>query len=154
MKISLNSWQDKGAIVLDPFIIFAKFAVIAILAGIAAWVPVAIYLMIEAGRSSSENALSGFQLGALQVSLLGSLAIGFPVALLTYFLAVRQLARTPSALFLIAALSAVMITLAAYLVADTAAAFAFGVPSLIAAMTFAVLGWFWIIRPQRGAING
>ncbi|MBV7260013.1 hypothetical protein [Erythrobacter crassostreae] len=86
------------------------------------------------------------------MAFLGSYAVGFPIALLVYFLAGEQLARWPSTIFVIGVLSAVMITLASFTLADRYAALLFGGGSLFAALTYATLGWFWVIKPQQEAL--
>ena len=83
----------------------------------------------------------------LPVALLGSYAIGFPIALLVYALAGRQLGRSPANVGLVAGLASVVMILASIVIGGASGVLIFGVPATLAAVVFAVLGWFWILKP-------
>jgi hypothetical protein len=115
---------------------------IAFLAGVAAWLPLVLifYEWVE------DEALT-----LLPVALFGSFVIGLPIALLVYYLAKDALKRSPSAVFMLANLAGVMMILTSYFLTNRAGMLLFGVPSWIAANVYAVLGWFWILKPGRAA---
>lgn len=104
-----------------------------------------------------ENGFSEADLGPIGlvfgISLLGTFAIGLPIALLTYALSGRVLAQSPMILVMTTALAAIMMVLASYSVADDGGVLIFGMPAAAAAMTFGLLGWIWIIRPLGHEID-
>jgi fluoride ion exporter CrcB/FEX len=124
--------------------IIARFAVIALVAAIAAWAPVAVSFAMDGAAFDAT-----FYLGLLAVALLGSFAIGLPVALITFHLSWRQLAQAPITLALVAVLSGVMMMLASFVLLGREGLLALGIPSFIAAATFGLLGWLWIVKPIR-----
>lgn len=122
--------------------LLAKSGLIALLAACAAWLPWA--------------GLNGFTMTeiwlGLQVALLGTFIVGLPIALLTYFLARKQLAASPTTVFLVANFAGAVMLIVTVLLGDVFGGIFVGIPSWIAANTFAVLGYFWIIRPERETI--
>ncbi len=129
--------------------LIAKFVLIAFAAGVAAWVPAGLHFAALGADLSKAADTGNIQLFWLQISLLGSFAVGLPVALLVYYLAAPQLAQRPATIFLIAALAGVMMILTCAVFGDASSMVLFGIPSFIAANTYAVLGYFLIIRPMR-----
>ncbi|MEP3051746.1 MAG: hypothetical protein ABJP48_02030 [Erythrobacter sp.] len=101
------------------------------------------------------DATSRFEMGLemLPLALLGSFAVGLPVALLTYFFAAKRLTSSPLTLLLIANLAGIVLILASFALADVFGAFFLGLPSWLAANVFGVIGWFWIVKPQKEAPN-
>ncbi|MEO0461869.1 MAG: hypothetical protein AAF127_01980 [Pseudomonadota bacterium] len=87
------------------------------------------------------------------LALIGSFGIGLPVALLVLWLAGKQIAQNPQILAMIVALSAIMLMLASFAVGGEIAMFTLGLPSALAALTYGILGWFWILRPLRNTLN-
>ena len=122
-----------------------KFLAIAFAAAVVAWLPV--YLLF--GLDMSSRLQPSFAGGLFQIALAGSFGIGLPIALATFMMARRHLASSPSTLVLIVLLVGVMIALTSLVLLDASAAFLFGIPSLLAAATYAVLGWLWVLRPMR-----
>ncbi|MEM6493135.1 MAG: hypothetical protein AAF650_02030 [Pseudomonadota bacterium] len=120
-----------------------KFAGIAVVAGIAAWLTLLAMVRLESPTSEPAPLRSLFS--AIQ----GSLVVGLPVAWLTFQWAGRHIAAAPSTLGLIAGLAAVMLVLASFAIGDANAAYWLGLPSVAAVATYAGLGWLWIIRPER-----
>ena len=127
----------------ELFVLLGKSVAIASIAAIAAWAPWAFLNQTDASQSAS----------VLPVAFLGSFAVGLPIALLTYFLARTQLHKTPSIVFIAANLAGAVMVLVTYLLGDLFGGLFFGLPSLIAANVFATLGYFWIIKPEREALN-
>lgn len=82
-------------------------------------------------------------------SLMGSFAIGLPVALMTYFLSGKHLAQSPLTVAMVAVLAGVMMILTSYALGDEEAVRILGIPAFIAALTYGILGWFWILKPLR-----
>lgn len=130
-------------------ILLGKAIVIAILAGLVAPAPLFIAGAYEALAGESPGWTVQSALATWSVALLGSFAIGLPIALLTHFLAAKQMARFPSTLPLAAGLSIVVMTIASFVIAGPAGIFLFGLPAAVAALTYAVLGQVWVIRPLR-----
>ena len=87
----------------------------------------------------------------LPLALLGSFAVGLPIALLTFWLAGKELMQSPSPVFFAANLAGIMLIMVTFLLGDLIGAVFYGLPSLMAANVFAFLGWFWILRPLREA---
>lgn len=125
--------------------LLGKALVIALLSGIAAWLPMALLLL---WGIDTELRLS-FGLRLLLFALLGSFAVGLPIALLTFHLSARELAKKPTTVFLAANLAGAILMFVTYLLGGPFGAVFYGVPSLIAANTFAALGWYMILQPTR-----
>lgn len=124
--------------------LLARLAVIAFFAAVAASLAFFGLLMMD-------GAVDAMMYPAIYVALVGSYAIGFPVALLTFQFSAKNMAQSPGVLVMIAALSSVMLVLTSFAIGDKVAAYWLGVPSVIAVFTYAALGWLWIVRPMRGA---
>ncbi|MEM6828178.1 MAG: hypothetical protein AAF553_09565 [Pseudomonadota bacterium] len=124
--------------------IAAKLLAIALIAALAA--SAAFGALLAFNGAFNQTAYNAFS-----IAVLGSYAIGFPVAFLTFQFAGRHMAASPSTIAMIAALSSVMLLLASFAIGDVGAMYWLGIPSVIAVVTYAVLGWFWIVRPMRGA---
>ncbi len=131
--------------------VLGKAIIIAFMAALTAWLFPVAYL-VSTGDSLNLNPASPVRQGST-IALLGSYGVGMPVSLLTYFLARRHLMQSPMTLFTIASLAGVMMILVCLVFGDGFLALMFGVPSLIAALVFATLGWFWILKPEREAAN-
>ncbi|MGB3806093.1 MAG: hypothetical protein WA936_02730 [Erythrobacter sp.] len=123
--------------------IVGKSLAIAAAAALAALVPVTFL--------SNDGS---YGIAFLYVALIGSFGVGLPVAGLVYWLARRELLRRPGLVFLIANLAGAVLALTAALLGDLFGLYAFGLPCLIAANTFALLGWLWIVRPAREKLHG
>ncbi len=117
--------------------------VVALVAAVAAWLPMGILNGIDGGLT--------FQL--FPIALLGSFAVGLPIALLCFFLAGVHLRGSPKTVFLMANLASVMLMLASFAIADQFGVIFLGIPSAIAANVFAALGYLWILKPQREALS-
>ena len=133
--------------------LIGKFLVIAFLAGLAAWVPFLFYVEMLGmdwvkGGPAMDNHLIG-----LRIAMLGTFAVGLPIAIMVYFLARDSLVREPRTLLTIALLSGVMIALTGLVLEDVEAAWQMGLPTLAAAGTFAALGYIWIIKPMRESMQ-
>jgi len=127
----------------ELFVLLGKSIAIAIIAAIAAWAPWVFINQSDVSLSAS----------VLPIALLGTFAVGLPIALLTYYLARAQLHKTPSIVFIAANLAGAVMVLVTYLLGDLFGGLFFGMPSLIAANVFAALGYFWIIKPERETLN-
>jgi len=125
--------------------ILGKAIVIAICAAVAAWV----YSLLYAIAFSGGWEVSNFPYVTLVGSFLGSFTIGLPIALLTYWLSHAHLVRSPATLSMIVALAAIMMILASYVVAAWEGVMVLGYPASIAAITYGLLGWIWILLPMR-----
>ncbi len=118
---------------------------IALLAALAAWLPLAVLvaLDIDVGIIPSYSVL------LLPLALFGSFALGLPIALLVYWLAGKSLTGSPKTVFMMANLAGVMMMLASFVLAGESGIRLLGIPSWIAANVYALLGWFWILKPGR-----
>lgn len=87
----------------------------------------------------------------LTATLFASFTIGFPVALLTFFLARRHLIQLPATLAMVTVLAGIMMVLSSYWIAEEDGVLIFGIPAFLAALTYGILGWFWILRPLRAS---
>ncbi|MEL7518856.1 MAG: hypothetical protein AAFN48_07875 [Pseudomonadota bacterium] len=129
------------------FTLLLKSLAIAFSAGVLAWLPLAITWAFEM------DGLSGLPaaLAALPFALMGSICVGLPVAVLTFLFAGRHLASSPTTLAMVATLAGIMMVLTSYAIAEEAGVVTLGIPAFIAALTYGILGWFWIIKPIRRA---
>ncbi|MEP1420639.1 MAG: hypothetical protein ABJK59_02580 [Erythrobacter sp.] len=124
-----------------------KAALVAICAALIAGVPMSVLLTLDVD--------SGFKLEAasklIGFALMGSVLVGLPIALLTYFLAAQRLSKSISIVLLAANLAGAMMVLACVALGGAFAALFLGLPSVLAANAYAVLGWFWILKPMAAA---
>lgn len=129
--------------------IVGKGIVIAVCAALAASLYVAVisyvYMVfgIGTGFSSQAAALT------LMLTLLGTFAIGLPVAVLTYLFSSKHMIRSPAVIVMIAMLSGIMCMLASFLLGREQGVLMLGIPAFVAVITFAVMGWYWVLKPQR-----
>ncbi len=122
---------------------FGKFAVIGCLAAIGAIIPYGIIGM-DGGEPLG-------WLNLLFFSLPASLLIGLPIAFLSFVLAQERLQGSPGTIFLMANLAGVVMLLTCYALAGLLFVIYFGGPAVIAANVYAVLGWFWVVKPMGAA---
>ena len=128
--------------------LLGKALVIAICAAVTPALTLAVVsAVLENGGAMSLQATYSL----FAVSLLGSFMIGFPVAMLVYFMAWRHLVRFPTTLVLITFLSVVVMTIASFVIGGAGGIAFLGLPAAFAAVTYAGLGYLWIIRPMRTA---
>ena len=127
-------------------LVFIKAVLIALIAAAMAWLPVGIMFTAEMGP---ENVVTGLTGPLFGFAMLGSFAVGLPVALLVFWLAGGQLAQNPSILAMVIALSCVMLLLASFVIGGVPVMFLYGLPCVLAALTYGVLGWLWILKPMR-----
>lgn len=126
-------------------VIFGKAIIIAICAALVAWG----YLLAFSQYSGGDLATPGYRGVMLYGSLIGSFAIGLPVALLVFWLSHRHLVGSPFTLAIIVVLSGIMMILASFVIGDSGGVIVLGLPAFMAAATFGLLGWFWILKPLR-----
>lgn len=126
--------------------VIARLAAIAFIAALATSLAFYGLLLID-------GTVDAMVYSALYGALVGSYTIGFPVALLTFQFSAKHMAQSPSVLVMIAALSAIMLVLASFAIGDANAAYWLGLPSVAAVLTYAALGWLWIIRPIRNTLK-
>ena len=127
-----------------------KAVLMPVCAAMAAWSYVMVLQLIASGVEylNIEVALAVFA-----VSLMGNFIIGLPIALLLFFLSTNQLFGSPTTLVITVVLTVIVMILATFIFGGDAAVLVFGIPASISAMTFAVLGWHWVIKPMRVAKN-
>ena len=126
--------------------LIVRFALIAFVAAIAAWIPVAASFVFDGAAFGVV-----FYLGLFVPALLGSFTIGYPVALLAFYLSWRHLVASPTTLAMVSVLAGIMMLLTSYAIAEEEGVLALGIPAFIAALTYGILGWFWILRPLRAS---
>ena len=126
-------------------LVLIKAVLIALIAAAMAWLPAGIMFTAEMGP---EIVVTGLGL-LFKFAMLGSFAVGLPVALLVLWLAGGQLAQNPSILAMVVALSCVMLLLASFVIGGVPVMFLYGLPCILAALTYGVLGWLWILKPMR-----
>ena len=124
--------------------VFAKFLVTAVCAGFLA----ASFLVVIEGEEYLTNELIG---GLVAVSVMSSFLIGLPVALLIFALSWRQLMNSPTQMAMTTVLAGIMMVLTSFAIGDEAGVLLLGIPAFIAALTYGILGWFWILKPLRKA---
>jgi hypothetical protein len=119
---------------------FGKFVVISFAAAVGAILP---WIVL------------GFQLDdpfgwlwLLVFSLPPTLIIGLPVAFLCFVLTHRKIANSPGIVFLMANLAGVVMVLTCYFAFGYNSMFSFGLPAVLAANVYAILGWFWVVKPM------
>ncbi len=127
--------------------VIGKAMLIALCAAIAAWLPVAI--MMTTGLDSGLRAAMALSL--LPLALLGSFAIGLPISLIAFLWTKNHVMTSVTTLFVMANLAGIVLILTSFVLLKEEGVYILGIPSFIAANTFAILGWLWIIRPLRRA---
>ena len=131
--------------------VFVKALVIAVCAGLTAW------SYFAAGWAADgllfDDPSRSFDRGIwlLWPTLFGSFTIGLPVALLTFLLSWRHLVQSPTTLAIVTVLAGIMMILTSYAIGKEGGVLALGIPAFIAALTYGILGWFWILRPLRAS---
>ena len=127
--------------------LIAKGIAIAVFAAMASWAYLFAIALNEGHgvewARGSESAL------IFSVALLGTFAIGLPIAFFAYRFSALHMAQSFVTLAMVAVLSGIMLILASFVVGDMVGVRLLGIPAFIAAITFGLLGWFWIIRPQE-----
>ncbi|MEM6856238.1 MAG: hypothetical protein AAF559_00070 [Pseudomonadota bacterium] len=91
---------------------------------------------------------------AYVITLAITCIIGLPVALLTYLFARRHLEQSPATLAMIAVLAGIIMVLTSYAIGDEETVLNLGIPAFAAAITYGILGWFWIVKPQGPGARG
>jgi hypothetical protein len=144
-------------------VFIGKSIVIAFAAAITAWLSVALSSVLIGIPVAEQEVLAGVEGAraanpdvwalAFMFALFGNFAVGLPVALLTYFLSARHLIQSPATLAMIAVLAGIMVILASFVLAKADGIVVLGLPGFASAITFALLGWFWIIKPKRKPHN-
>ena len=128
----------------------AKGVVIAICAAVAAWAYLfALTLYQGNGAGGAEWITGEASRASFLVALLGTFAVGLPIALFTFRFSGKHLAQSFTSLAMVAVLAGIMLLLASFVLADEAGVLVLGIPAFIAALTFGGLGWLWILRPMR-----
>ncbi len=129
--------------------VIGKFAGIALAAAIVSWLTVVTLAMTGAIPSEGFIRLDRNQSAYFPIALIGSYGVGFPIAVLVYFLSGKALVGNPAAMVTLTLLVCVMLILASFALGDGEGALILGFPSVVAAIVYAVLGWIWIIRPTE-----
>lgn len=127
--------------------ILFKAAVIALVAALVTGVPMAILLAWDIETSLVPTFISRL----IGLAMLGSFAVGLPIALIVFFLAGSELAKNRSSVFIAANLAGVMLLITTALLGGMIGAVFYGLPSLVAANVFGALGWLWILKPMRAS---
>ena len=127
----------------------AKGIVIATFAAAAAWAYLFAFTISRGEADGLEWAFGDASRASFLFALLGTFAVGLPIALFTFRFSAQHLAQSVTTLAMVAVLAGIMLMLASFVLADEAGVLVLGIPAFIAVITFAVLGWFWILRPMR-----
>lgn len=135
-------------------ILIGKSIVIAILAAVAAWAYLFALTLYQDGLQAADWVTGEASVGSFLVALLGTFAVGLPIALFTFLWSGKHLAQSVTTLAMVAVLAGIMLVLASYVLASDAGVLMLGIPAFIAAITFAVLGWYWILKPKRDTVMG
>lgn len=130
--------------------LIAKGVVIAIVAAAAAWAYLFAFTLWQDGPQASDWPLGEASIASFLVALLGTFAVGLPIALFTFRFSAAHLAQSFTTLAMVVVLAGIMLMLASFVLADEAGVLALGIPAFIASLTFGLLGWLWILRPMRG----
>ena len=133
--------------------LIGKSIVIAFLAAVAATTYIFAGFGLALGPGDAITLHSEPLLVMFGVALVGCFAIGLPIAFLTFAFSARHLAQSPTTMAMVTVLAGIMMVLASYVVADETGVYTLGIPAFIAALTFGVLGWYWILRPLRGGAH-
>jgi len=132
-------------------VVFAKAILIAVCAGLAAWAYFMLSSVVEGFSPDRPGPDLELASGVLGMTLFGSFAVGLPVALVTFLLSWRHLAHSPTTLAMVAVLSGIMMVLTSYAIADEVGVLTLGIPAFLAALTYGILGWFWVLKPLRNS---
>lgn len=130
-------------------VLIGKSIVIAILAAVAAWSYLFALMLYQYGLEAANWATGDASMASFLAALLGTFAVGLPIALFTFLWSGKHLAQSVTTLATVTVLAGIMLVLASYVLARDAGVLVLGIPAFLASLTFAVLGWFWILRPMR-----
>lgn len=129
--------------------VLGKSILIAFVGTIVVWVYASTYLQY----AGTDQGFPSYHDKIFQVALLGNFVIGLPIALLVFWLAHKHLVRSPTTLAMVSVLAGIMMILASFAMGDSEAVLALGLPAFVAALTYGLLGWFWILRPMRKSMD-
>lgn len=132
--------------------LFGKSMVIALLAGLIPWL--VFWMFLAPDNVLGWDGPFGVSFAVLPIGLLGSFAVGLPIALMTYALAGTVMAQRPIAVFMAANLAAAVMALVLAVLGGPKVVWLYGIPCAIAANTYALLGWQWILKPLRAELVG
>ena len=138
----------------EGLVFIAKGIVIAICAAVAAWAYLFAFTLYREEGAGLDWAIGEASVATFLFALLGTFAVGLPIALFTFRFSAGHLAQSFTTLAMVAVLAGIMLVLASFVVGDRAGVLVLGIPAFIAALTFGLLGWFWILRPMRGGTRG
>ena len=124
--------------------VLAKSIVIAVCAGFAASAYLAGFDHLVDDQLSGRGILETMIIGAVALSVM----LGLPIALLVFWMAHKHLVQSPNTLAMIALLAGIMMVLASFVIGERQGVILLGVPASIAAVTYALLGWLWILKPM------
>jgi ABC-type tungstate transport system substrate-binding protein len=128
----------------------ARSLLVALIATAVSGFPMAVLVTLDIDQNL--RLVQGIYL--VFISLLGNLLIGLPTALLLYRLVWRS--KEIGLCKLLVTSNAIAIVLAIILLAlsGTFGLLLLGFPIFLAANTFAVVGWFLVVKPQQYKIQG
>jgi hypothetical protein len=111
------------------------------MAAVVAWLPMAILLT----QDTDSDLAIGLAARLLLLPMIGSFLIGLPLALLV----LRQSSNLHfRKLLMIANGAGMALVFVSFLFGHVFGAFFYGLPSILAANAFAILGWLLIVRPS------
>jgi len=88
------------------------------------------------------------------ISLLGNLLIGLPIALLLYRFFWRSREIGLSKLLVTSNAIAIFLGIILFVLGGNYNVLFFGFPIFLAANTFAIVGWFLVVKPQQYKVQG
>ncbi|MEM1289721.1 MAG: hypothetical protein AAGH60_15330 [Pseudomonadota bacterium] len=130
-----------------------KAVLIAVCAALSVLAYFALGSTLDGILDGGHGFTSDAAVGTLGAALFGSFTIGLPVALLTFLLSWRHLAQSPATLAMVAVLAGIMMILTSYVIGDEMGVLVLGLPAFVAALTYGILGWFWILKPLRPTLK-
>lgn len=124
-----------------------KLAAIAAIAALAAWLPPAVLV----GWGIDANLRLPLAVNLLVVAMAGSFVLGLPVAAMFIAIAGRTFDGGLAGLLGLGAATGLVLLVMTGALGGQFGALFLGGPAFIAAMVYAVLGWFWILKPGATA---
>lgn len=143
-----SSWRVR---VFRRITLLAKSLLIAVGAAITSTLCLAAILY---ARGEVGYLTPGYSLEIFKLAAMGCFVIGLPIAGLIFLFSGKHLARSFTTSAMVGALSGIMMVLASFVVGAEMGVAILGIPAFMAALTFTVLGWFWILKPERNRAQG
>ena len=123
----------------------ARAVLVAVIAALCSAIPMMVLLTWDMDDGPRVSLTGGLML----IALVGNLLIGLPISLFAFRHLRRAEQLTMPRIFSVANVAASVIVLALTAIGGLFVTIFYGIPIFIAANSFAIAGWFIVIKPAR-----